>query len=511
ISQEGRRCDFRVSSTSETVDFPGAERTIEVTTGSTQCRWTAAADVPWITIVAGREGSGIGAVTFRIDAVSGPPRTGTLTVAGHTVSVAQGTGCGTSVGTTAFSLGAAGGTRDIPVIAPPGCAWTAQSQTSWISITTGTGGNGPGTVGFRVDATEGPARTGTLTIGNQRITVTQSPGCTYPVAPARYSAPAAGGPAAVTVNAAPGCGWGASSAVEWISVTAGQSGNGPGELRFNVAANSGQERTGALRIADSLFTITQASGCTFSLSRSRLNAGAAAGAATVEVAGASGCAWSAATTAPWITITGGAAGTGSGQVQFSFAANHGPARDASLSVGGQTLSIAQASGCTYGVGPGSQEVGGGGGSSAASVTTGAGCPWTASSAVNWISIMPASGAGPTQVSYTVGANQGPPRSGTLTIAGQVFTIRQGSPCTWLFAPPSHSFGASGGGGNVLVIVSGACTWTASSDIGWITMTAGGSGTGNGLVQFVAAPNTGPARTGSLTIAGERYEVIQAGP
>jgi len=74
ISQEGRRCDFRVSSTSETVDLPGAERTIEVTTGSTQCRWTAAADVPWITIVAGREGSGIGAVTFRIDAVSGPLR-----------------------------------------------------------------------------------------------------------------------------------------------------------------------------------------------------------------------------------------------------------------------------------------------------------------------------------------------------------------------------------------------------------------------------------------------------
>ena len=34
-------------------------------------------------------------------------------------------------------------------------------------------------------------------------------------------------------------------------------------------------------------------------------------------------------------------------------------------------------------------------------------------------------------------------------------------------------------------------------------------TGNGLVQFVAAPNNGPARTGSLTIAGRRYEVTQA--
>ena len=510
ISQEGRRCDFRVSSAVETVDPPGAERTIDVTTGSAQCRWTAAADVPWITIVAGREGSGNGAVTFRVDGVSGPPRTGTLTIAGHRVPVEQGTGCRSSVGTTAFSLGSAGGTRDVPVDAPPGCAWTSQSETSWISIINGASGNGAGTVGVRVAPTEGPARIGTLTVGGHRITVTQSPGCTYPVDPARYGAPAAGGPAAVTVNAPPGCGWGASSSVEWITVTAGQSGNGAGQVRFNVAANSGPERSGALRIAESIFTITQSSGCGLSLSRSRFDAGAAAGAGAVDVAGGPGCAWSAAATAPWITITAGAAGTGSGQVQFSLAANQGPARDASLSIGGQTLAIAQASGCTYGVAPGSQDVGGPGGSSAASVTTGPGCPWTASSAVNWISIMSASGAGPGQVSYAVGANQGPSRTGTLTVAGQVLTIRQASPCTWVLAPPSHVFGAGGGAGNVLVIVSGACTWTASSDVGWITMTAGTNGTGNGLVQFVAAPNAGPARTGWLTIAGERYEVFQGG-
>jgi hypothetical protein len=47
-------------------------------------------------------------------------------------------------------------------------------------------------------------------------------------------------------------------------------------------------------------------------------------------------------------------------------------------------------------------------------------------------------------------------------------------------------------------------------VDWLTVTAGGSGTGNGLVQFIAAPNNGPARTGSLTIAGQRYEVTEAG-
>jgi hypothetical protein len=72
------------------------------------------------------------------------------------------------------------------------------------------------------------------------------------------------------------------------------------------------------------------------------------------------------------------------------------------------------------------------------------------------------------------------------------------------------FEAGGGNGNVLVHVTGPCTWTAVSDVSWITVTAGASGTGGALVQFVVPPNTGAARTGTITIGGERYEVTQAG-
>jgi uncharacterized protein YaiE (UPF0345 family) len=148
--------------------------------------------------------------------------------------------------------------------------------------------------------------------------------------------------------------------------------------------------------------------------------------------------------------------------------------------------------------------------SSASVTTGAGCPWTASSSASWITVATPTGTGPAQAPFTVAANQGPPRTGTFTVAGQVVTVNQSSSCTWVMVPPSHVFGASGGNGNILVIVTGACTWTAASDVDWITLTAGTSGTGSGLVQFIAAPNGGPARTGSLTIAGQRYEVVEGG-
>jgi len=63
---------------------------------------------------------------------------------------------------------------------------------------------------------------------------------------------------------------------------------------------------------------------------------------------------------------------------------------------------------------------------------------------------------------------------------------------------------------VLVILNGGCTWTATTTMDWIQLTAGSSGTGNGLVQFLVGPNGGPARTGALTIAGQQYLVRQAG-
>jgi hypothetical protein len=121
-----------------------------------------------------------------------------------------------------------------------------------------------------------------------------------------------------------------------------------------------------------------------------------------------------------------------------------------------------------------------------------------------------SGDGPAQVSYAIAPNPGPARSGTITVAGRILTVTQASQCSWAFVPPSHEFTATGGAGNILVIVSGPCKWTTMSNADWIQLTAGESGVGNGLVQFVAAPNPGGARTGTLTIAGQSYIVNEGG-
>lgn len=57
----------------------------------------------------------------------------------------------------------------------PTCAWTANSNASWLTVTSGTSGSGSGTIGYTAAANISNApRQGTLTIGGQVFTVAQA-------------------------------------------------------------------------------------------------------------------------------------------------------------------------------------------------------------------------------------------------------------------------------------------------------------------------------------------------
>jgi hypothetical protein len=61
---------------------------------------------------------------------------------------------------------------------------------------------------------------------------------------------------------------------------------------------------------------------------------------------------------------------------------------------------------------------------------------------------------------------------------------------------------AGGTFNATVTTQAGCSWTASSNVPWINVTAGSSGVGSGTVTFTADANPAPARTGTLVIAGQ---------
>ena len=61
--------------------------------------------------------------------------------------------------------------------------------------------------------------------------------------------------------------------------------------------------------------------CTYSINPTSVTVAAAAGTGSVAVTAGSGCAWTAVSNDAWITVTGGASGTGNGTVSYSVAAN----------------------------------------------------------------------------------------------------------------------------------------------------------------------------------------------
>jgi hypothetical protein len=54
-----------------------------------------------------------------------------------------------------------------------------------------------------------------------------------------------------------------------------------------------------------------------------------------------------------------------------------------------------------------------------------------------------------------------------------------------------------------------CTWSAASNDGWLRVTGGGSGSGDGTVSFSVDANPGPTRIGSISAGGRALTVTQA--
>ncbi|MGH9841200.1 MAG: BACON domain-containing protein, partial [Blastocatellia bacterium] len=124
-----------------------------------------------------------------------------------------------------------------------------------------------------------------------------------------------------------------------------------------------------------------------------------------------------------ITITPGSSPALQAGVYYIAAGNFGPGA-ANITV---TATVTGGGGgCSYSISPTSRSIGASGGLGNVSVTAGNGCNWTATSSANFINLLaPASGSGSGSVTYSVAANTGAgSRTGTLTVAGQTFTLTQ---------------------------------------------------------------------------------------
>jgi hypothetical protein len=108
----------------------------------------------------------------------------------------------------------------------------------------------------------------------------------------------------------------------------------------------------------------------------------------------------------------------------------GSARSDSLTIAGQTFTMIQDGGlgedCSYSISPTSSSFSANGGTGTVNVSASERCAWQPVSNVSWITITSnAASIGNGVVSYRVDANPtSSGRKGTITIAGQSFSVKQ---------------------------------------------------------------------------------------
>jgi subtilisin-like proprotein convertase family protein len=172
------------------------------------------------------------------------------------------------------------------------------------------------------------------------------------------------------------------------------------------------------------------------------------------------------------------------------------------------------SACLVTISPGVQAFPVTGGSGSFNIGQPNGCSWTASTSDSFISITSATaGGGNGTITFTVGPNQGPPRTGTIDVTNGVMTrsfqVQQPSGCPLSLSQSTLNFPGSGGTGNVSVSAGDGCSWQGSTSASWIQITSQPQ-SGNGSLTFnVQANTTRAARSATINVGSLAVVVNQA--
>jgi hypothetical protein len=265
--------------------------------------------------------------------------------------------------------------------------------------------------------------------------------------------------------------------------------------------------------------------CSYSIAPPAHSIGPDGGPLTVSVTAPAGCAWTAASGAPWASVTSGATGTGNGSVVYTVAANGAAdARTATLTIATQTHTLTQQGrppqGCTLALAPASTDLPKDAASGSFAVNAPAGCAWTAASNADWLLVTSTpAGAGNGTVSFAVSRNNAiTSRTGAIAVGQEAFIVRQQGDvgnCAFTVTPVEFSPCMPATTLRVSIATDAVCPWRASTGANWIDPSQT-SGTGPATVDLSIADNYNAPREGIVEFrwdtatAGQNVRVAQAG-
>ncbi|MEO8596335.1 MAG: BACON domain-containing carbohydrate-binding protein [Candidatus Solibacter sp.] len=272
----------------------------------------------------------------------------------------------------------------------------------------------------------------------------------------------------------------------------------------------------ALAFAAPLFSQT----CKYVVTPTVFNIGADTTPGTVQVSQTfdSNCGpYLATTSVPWLHIdpnTGG--GLPGSSVNFIADANLGASpRSGVMQIALQNVTVNQGgANCSFSVSPTSQSFPVGGGDATFLVQSG--CGWLATSNVPWLTLKANSTSG-IPVPYSVASNVCvSARTGTITVQTGLTTpppptvavTQEGSAANLVLSATSATVGAAASNGRITVTTGDPCNWSAVSDVNWIQITIGSTGTGNGGISYRILANTAAERFGSIRVGALKYTITQ---
>ena len=220
--------------------------------------------------------------------------------------------------------------------------------------------------------------------------------------------------------------------------------------------------------------------------------------------------WKAVASASWITLNEASGRAGYPVVYKVAATTEVEPRTGTITVNGQEHTVSQA-GLGGSIEPTRAEFEWSGGTGTVSVTAPERMGWKAQANADWLTVKTSGGTGPGTLSYTVAAfEEVNTRQGTLTVAGQTFTVFQYGRRMKLASTSSTQDYYT----HVIPITVEALSiteWAVKPNASWISVVDAGNGKGSDLVSIAISENPSwKARTGTVSIGTETFTVTQQG-
>lgn len=432
VSQAGSNssCTYSVNNNNLSYDAAGRFGAFTISTSST-CGWSIAASDgwvgpnAWISFVSPTTGTGQATISYSVSKNSGAQRSTQLLVGGQSVRITQAGTCAYDLTPAVQSVPSSARTGSISIDAGAGCAWTAVSSASWLSVTPSSGA-GSGTVSYSAAAnTSSSSRTATVTIGRELFTLTQA---------------AAGAVPTGIVNGEfeqGNANWAeqSSRALIFNNLRDARSGAGHARLGGTNAATDVLSQTfivptNAASVNASFWYKIQTEERTTSGAFDTLKVEIWNAAGTSRLANL-GTLSNLDSTGIWKQSPSADLSAFKGQtIRLVFTAATDASDPTDFYLDDVAMGVSGSS-CTYSVTPGTRSVTSGASSALFTVTTNPqyGCPWTATTGSSWLTVGNVSGdLGSGSFIVVVGDNSnGSARTGTVTVAGQTVSVNQAAP------------------------------------------------------------------------------------